>query len=66
MYTAYIACNGQVRGYMLISMILGTIIYFLTFSKICYKVFEKLCRYTKRLLEVFAKIFIGGKNEAKI
>lgn len=66
LYTSYIACNGQVRVFMLISMVLGSIIYFLTFSKICYKVFENICRYIKRLLEVFAKLFSGGKNEAKI
>ncbi len=66
LYTSYIAANGQVRVYMLISMLLGAMIYFLTFSKICYKVFETLCRYIKRLLEVFLKIFKGGKNEAEI
>ena len=65
-YTSYIACNGNVRVYMLISMFLGAIIYFLIFSKICYKVFENLCRYIKRLLEVFLKLLSGGKNEAKI
>jgi len=66
LYTSYIACNGLVRVFMLISMLLGSIIYFLTFSKICYKVFEFLCRYIKRLLEVFSKLMNGGKNEAKI
>ena len=66
LYTAYISTNGQVRAFMLISMLLGSIIYFLVFSKICYKVFETLCRYIKRLLEVFLKIFKGGKNEAEI
>lgn len=66
LYTSYIACNGQIRVYMLISMLLGSIIYFLTFSKLFYKVFELLCRYIKRLLEVFAKIFRGGKNETKV
>ena len=66
LYTSYIATSGQVRVYMLISMLLGAMVYFLTFSKICYKVFETLCRYIKRLLEVFLKIFRGGKNEAKI
>lgn len=52
-YTSYISCNGQVRVFMLISMLLGGMIYFLTFSKICYKVFETLCRYIKRLVEMF-------------
>ncbi|MBE5812133.1 MAG: hypothetical protein E7314_00570 [Clostridiales bacterium] len=66
LYTSYIASNGQVRVFMLISMLLGSMIYFLTFSKICYKVFETMCRYIKRLIEVFLKIFNGGKNEAKI
>jgi spore cortex biosynthesis protein YabQ len=66
LYTSYVACNGQIRVYMLISMLLGSIIYFLTFSKLCYKVFELLCRYIKRLLEVFAKMFRGGKNETKV
>jgi len=66
LYTSYIACNGQIRVYMLISMLLGSIIYFLTFSKLFYKVFELLCRYIKRLLEVFAKIFRGGKNETQV
>ena len=66
LYTSHIVCNGVVRAFMLISMLLGSIIYFLTFSKICYKVFEILCRYIKRLLEVFWKLFNGGKNEAKI
>lgn len=53
LYTSYVACNGQVRVFMLISMLLGSMIYFLTFSKICYKVFETVCRYIKRLIEVF-------------
>lgn len=66
LYTSYIACNGQVRVFMLISMLLGSMVYFLTFSKICYKVFEFVCRYIKRLIEVFLKILSGGKNEAKI
>ena len=66
LYTSYIASNGHVRAFMLISMLLGAFIYFLTFSKICYKVFECLCRYIKRLLEVFSRIFRGGKNEAEI
>lgn len=66
LYTSYIACNGQVRVFMLISMLLGSIIYFLTFSRICCKVFEKLCRYIKRLVEVFSKLLSGGKNEAKV
>ena len=66
LYTSYIACNGYIRVYMLISMLLGSIIYFLTFSKLFYKVFELLCRYIKRLLEVFVKIFKGGKNETKV
>ena len=66
LYTSYVACNGQIRVFMLISMLLGAMIYFLTFSKICYKVFETLCRYIKRLIEVFLKIISGGKNEAKI
>lgn len=65
-YTSYISCNGQVRVFMLISMLLGSFIYFLTFGKLCYKVFENLCRYIKRLLELFSKILNGGKNEAKI
>ena len=60
--TSYIACNGHVRMFMLISMLLGSIIYFLTFSKICYKVFKTLCRYIKRLIEVFLKIINGGKS----
>lgn len=66
LYTSYVACNGQIRVYMLISMVLGSIIYFLTFSKLFYKVFEMLCRYIKRLVEVFAKMFKGGKNETKV
>ena len=65
-YTSYIACNGQVRMFMLFAMLLGSMIYFLTISRICYKVFESVCRYIKRLLEVFSEIINGGKNEAKI
>ena len=33
LYTSHVACNGQVRAFMLISMLLGAMIYFLTFSK---------------------------------
>lgn len=66
LYTSYIASNGQVRIYMLISMVLGALIYFLTFSKLFYKVFEFLCRYIKRLLEMVLKVFKGGKNETKV
>jgi len=66
LYTSHIACNGQVRAFMLISMLLGAMIYFLTFSKICYKVFETVCRYIKRLLVVFSIFTKGDKNEAKV
>ena len=41
LYTSYVACNGQIRVYMLISMVLGSIIYFLTFSKLFYKVISR-------------------------
>ena len=67
-YTGKVTLIGSAGSLVcgLISMLLGSMIYFLTFSKICYKVFETVCRYIKRLIEVFLKIFSGGKNEAKI
>lgn len=52
LYTSYISSNGQVRVYMLIAMLMGMIIYFLTFSKLFYKVITNLCRYIKRLRDV--------------
>lgn len=65
LYTSYFASNGQVRVYMLISMLFGAIIYFLTFSKFFYKVFETVCRYIKRLIRVIVSIFKGDKDETK-
>ena len=64
--TSYLVSDGQVRVYMLISMLMGTIIYFFSFGKFVYKVFDFICRYISSVLSTIIKFFKGDKNEAEV
>jgi len=64
--TSYLVSDGQIRVYMLISMVMGAIIYFFSIGKLIYKVFDLICRYLSSIISVITKFFKGDKNEAKV
>ena len=64
--TSYLVSDGQIRVYMLISMLMGAIIYFFSFGKLIYKVFDFICRYLSSSISTILKFFKGDKNEAKV
>ncbi len=63
--TAYIVSDGEIRVYMLFSMVLGGVIYFLIFSKIFYKVFSLFFRYIESIGRNFLKLFRRTNHETK-
>lgn len=64
--TSYLVSDGEIRVYMLISMLMGAIIYFFSIGKIIYKVFDFICRYLSSIISTISKFFKGDKNEAKV
>lgn len=62
-WLSYILNVGEIRMYMLLAVFLGMIIYFLTLTKLIYKVFDFVCRYLLRMISWITKIFKGANNE---
>ena len=62
-WLSYIIDAGQIRIYMIAELFLGMLIYFLTLTKLIYKVLEFVCRYLVWLFRVIFKIFKGANNE---
>ena len=62
-WLSYILDAGSIRMYMLLAVFLGMLIYFLTLTKLMYKVFDFVCRYLLKLIGWFCKIFKGATNE---
>lgn len=60
---AYILDAGQIRLYMIMAVFLGMLIYFLTLTKLTYKVLNWLCRYLLWLFRFIMKLFKGANNE---
>lgn len=56
---------GTIRMYMLLAVFLGMLIYFLTLTKVMYKVFDLICRYILKLLGWLKKTFKGVNDEKK-
>ena len=54
--TLIIVNNGQIRFYILLAIIFGITFYFLTISKICFKIFQILMKFCKKIL--FFPIFL--------
>ena len=64
--TSYFVSDGQIRVYMLISMVMGAIIYFFSIGKLIYKVFDFICRYLSSIIGTISKFIKEDKNEAKV
>ena len=64
-WLSYILDVGTIRMYMIFGVFLGLIIYFLSLTKVVYKVFDWFCRYFFRLIRWITGIFKGDKNEEK-
>lgn len=64
-WLSYILDVGTIRMYMIFGVFLGLIIYFLSLTKVVYKVFDWFCRYFLRLIGWIFKLFKGDKNEEK-
>jgi len=62
-WLSYILNTDAIRLYMLFGLFLGMLIYFLTLTKVMYKVFDFICRYLLKLIGWFFKIFKGANNE---
>jgi len=62
-WLSYILNTDTIRMYMLLAVFLGLLIYFLTLTKVVYKVFDFGCRYLLMLIGWFVKIFKGAANE---
>jgi len=62
-WLSYVTDAGQIRIYMIAGLFLGMLIYFLTLTKIVYKVLDFACRYLVWLFGVVFKIFKGANNE---
>lgn len=62
-WLSYILEAGQIRLYMIIAVFLGMVIYFLTLTKVTYKVLNFLCRYLLWLFRFVLKLFKGANNE---
>ena len=63
LWLSYILNTETIRIYMLLAVFLGMLIYFLTLTKMVYKVFDCFCRYLSRLFSWIAKVFKGANNE---
>ena len=64
-WLSYVLDAGQIRIYMIIAVFLGMLIYFLTLTKVTYKVLDLICRYLVWLIRFIARIFKGANNEEK-
>jgi len=62
-WLSYVTDAGQIRIYMIAGLFLGMIIYFLTLTKLIYKVLDFTCRYLVWLFGLIFKIFKGANNE---
>lgn len=55
--------TGEIRMYMILGLFLGMLIYFLTLTRLIYKVFDFICRYFLRLIAWVFNKFKGATNE---
>ena len=62
-WLSYILDTGAIRMYMILGLFLGMLIYFLTLTKLMYKVFDWVCRYSLRLIRWIFSKFKGATNE---
>ena len=62
-WLSYTLDAGTIRMYMILGVFLGMLIYFLTLTKIVYKVFDFICRYLLRLIRWIFNKFKGATNE---
>ena len=62
-WLSYTLDTGTIRMYMILGLFLGMIIYFLTLTKVMYKVFDFVCRYLLRLIRWILNKFKGATNE---
>lgn len=62
-WLSYTLDAGTIRMYMILGVFLGMLIYFLTLTKIVYKVFDFICRYSLRLIRWIFNKFKGATNE---
>jgi spore cortex biosynthesis protein YabQ len=65
-WLTYFLDSGQIRMYMVIGIFLGMLLYFLTFTKFVYKLFNAGCRYFIRIFSFVNKItFRRATHEEK-
>ena len=62
-WLSYTLDMGTIRMYMILGLFLGMLIYFLTLTKVMYKVFDLVCRYLLRLIRWILDKFKGATNE---
>ena len=62
-WLSYTLDTGAIRMYMILGLFLGMLIYFLTLTKVMYKVFDFVCRYLLRLIRWILDKFKGATNE---
>jgi len=62
-WLSYVLDTGAIRLYMILGLFLGMMIYFLTLTKVMYKVFDFICRYSLRLIRWILNKFKGATNE---
>lgn len=55
-WLTYFLDSGQIRMYMIAGIFLGMLLYFLTFTKFVYKLFNTGCRYFIRISSFVNKI----------
>ena len=57
-YTLYFLCDGEIRSYMFLGIIIGVCMYILTISKYIINISIKIIELIKRILVVILKPFI--------
>lgn len=57
-WLTYFLDSGQIRMYMIIGIFLGMFLYFLTLTKIIYKLFDMACRYIIWFFSCLTKIIL--------
>lgn len=62
-WLSYTLDTGAIRMYMILGLFLGMLMYFLTLTKVMYKVFDFVCRYLLRLIRWILNKFKGATNE---
>ena len=62
-WLSYTLDTGTIRMYMILGLFLGMLIYFLTLTKVVYKVFDFVCRYSLGLIRWILNKFKGATNE---